>query len=690
VNICQGQLLSFTANPVNGGVNPDWQWLLNGNLAGTNSAVFSSSGFVNGDIVSVIMTSSYACPANSTATSGSQTVNVGTLLTPSVTISATPAGTICQGQLLTLTAQPVNGGVNPQYTWFVNGIQVFAGADTYAANNLQTGDQVTVILNSDAPCATPAQATSAAYAVQTTNGTSVSVNISANPSTSVCPGDTVTLWANGINAGQNPSWQWYVNGTPAGITTQTYTFNPQNGDAVSVQLIPDTLCPQPALPVSSLWIAQVSLPLTPSVSIVQNPSGTVCEGSLLTFTLTELNQGNTPQYNWTVNGISVAQGSTYNSSNLQNGDILGVVMNSSAPCATPLSAQDNLTISTIPVVTPSVTITSNPIGPYCDGVPVTFTANPVNGGPIPGYQWFVNQTGTISAADTFTVFNLSNGDQVSVQMFSSAPCAMPVTVTSPLIMIQIAPPLGVLLVGDTLICRGEKVDLLAEATGGDGNYDYTWTNSGTALSTQTIYPFTSTAIGVSVSDGCGSAAATDALNLTVIPGITAGYSYTPGSPDIFNNNVTLEDQSVPVAQSGFWQFGILGNYSGLATQIVFPGAGTYPFTYTVMDAYGCADSVYGEIWIRDVQACYVPEAFTPNGDDLNEVFEPSLTNYDGYEMDIFGVWGQSVYYTGDSKPWDGTDKSGKPVPQGVYVYRIRLYAEGSEDKILTGRVSVIR
>lgn len=690
LNICQGQTLTFTASPVNGGTNPTYQWFVNGNPVGTNSGVYSSTTFSNGDIVSVTMSTSYACPTAPSVSSATQTINVGSTVVPGVSMSASPAGTLCQGQLLSLTAVPVNGGTNPQYTWFVNGIQVFAGADTYAANNLQTGDVVTVTLSSNAPCANPVQSTSAGYSVQMTTGIPVSVSISSNPANAICPGSSVTLTANAVNGGQSPSWQWFVNGLPAGSNSQTYTYNPSNGDAVTVQLTPDTICPLPAQPISAIWTAQVNPSLTPSVNIVQNPSGTACEGSLLSFSLTELNQGTSPQYNWTVNGVSVSQTSTFSSNTLQNGDIVGITLSSSAPCASPLTVQDNLTINMIPIVTPSVTITSNPPGPYCDGVPVTFTAIPVNGGPIPGYQWFINQTATITSADTFTVSTLTNGDQISVQMFSSAPCAVPFTASSPVIQIQIAPPLSISLTGDTLICLGEKADLTAQAGGGDGNYSYIWSNNTGNLPTQTIYPISSTTISVIVADGCGSTPATDALTITVIPGITAGYGYTPVSPDIFNNTVTLQDQSSPSAQIGFWNFGSLGAYSGTDLSIIFPSAGVYPFVYTVSDAFGCRDSVNGEIIIKDVQTFYIPEAFTPNGDGVNELFAPAVTNYDGYEMDIFGVWGQPIYHTGDSKPWDGTDSSGKQVQQGVYVYRIRLFAEGSEDRVVNGRVSVLR
>jgi gliding motility-associated-like protein len=67
--ICENESATFFALPLNGGSAPGYQWNVNGSPEGTNSNSFTSTTFSDGDIVTCVMTSSYACPLNSPVTS---------------------------------------------------------------------------------------------------------------------------------------------------------------------------------------------------------------------------------------------------------------------------------------------------------------------------------------------------------------------------------------------------------------------------------------------------------------------------------------------------------------------------------------------------------------------------------------------------------------------------------------------
>ncbi len=79
VNICAGSPVTFTATPINGGVAPVYQWMVNGNNSGTNTSTYTSSAFADGDIVSCLMTSNAACATPVSATSNSITLKVNLL-----------------------------------------------------------------------------------------------------------------------------------------------------------------------------------------------------------------------------------------------------------------------------------------------------------------------------------------------------------------------------------------------------------------------------------------------------------------------------------------------------------------------------------------------------------------------------------------------------------------------------------
>ena len=164
--ICTGTNVTFTATPTNGGT-PSYQWKVNGVNAGTNSSTFQSSTLVNGDVVTVVMTSSLACANPTTATSNTITMVVTGTVAPSVSIAAAPGNTICTGTNVTFTATPTNGGT-PSYQWKVNGVNAGTNSNTFQSSTLVNGDAVTVVMTSSLACANPATATSNAITMVVT------------------------------------------------------------------------------------------------------------------------------------------------------------------------------------------------------------------------------------------------------------------------------------------------------------------------------------------------------------------------------------------------------------------------------------------------------------------------------------------------------------------------------------------
>ena len=84
----------------------------------------------------------------------------------------------------------------------------------------------------------------------------------------------------------------------------------------------------------------------------------------------------------------------------------------------------------------------------------------------------------------------------------------------------------------------------------------------------------------------------------------------------------------------------------------------------------CADSVYRTIRVEQLDSFGMGDAFSPNGDGLNDTYYVPVTNLSGvrsFHMDIYDRWGQLVYTSDDvTQGWDGKYK-GTPQPEGVYV-----------------------
>lgn len=84
---------------------------------------------------------------------------------------------------------------------------------------------------------------------------------------------------------------------------------------------------------------------------------------------------------------------------------------------------------------------------------------------------------------------------------------------------------------------------------------------------------------------------------------------------------------------------------------------------------------------------YIPSAFTPNGDGLNDTFGVKGEGIRNYHIYIYNRWGEKLFEsTNPKQQWDGT-YGGQPAQQGVYTYQ--LFASGIESKGKTGIVTLV-
>jgi gliding motility-associated-like protein len=84
---------------------------------------------------------------------------------------------------------------------------------------------------------------------------------------------------------------------------------------------------------------------------------------------------------------------------------------------------------------------------------------------------------------------------------------------------------------------------------------------------------------------------------------------------------------------------------------------------------------------------FIPNAFSPNGDGINDLFQAKGENFQLTQMLIYNRWGEQVYRS-NTPYWDGRIK-GKKAQQGVYFYLISYKDALEEQKQLKGTVSVI-
>ncbi|MCS6819426.1 MAG: ASPIC/UnbV domain-containing protein, partial [Chitinophagales bacterium] len=163
--------------------------------------------------------------------------------------------------------------------------------------------------------------------------------------------------------------------------------------------------------------------------------------------------------------------------------------------------------------------------------------------------------------------------------------------------------------------------------------------------------------------------------------------YLPLNPIDFSDTVLCKGNSIKVALSGYnsvlWSDGAADSVRN------FDKDGEY--RVRVQNVCG-----YAEDTIRILQGscdCILsmPDAFTPNGDNINDLFGPMYDcEPDEYEIKIFNRWGECIFQTTQlSENWDGTYKS-RDVPTGVYTYFVRYRNGAKKPNIIEGRVLLLR
>jgi alpha-tubulin suppressor-like RCC1 family protein len=417
--ICSGQNVNYTA-----GTGALYQFQINGvnQAVASPLAQASYSSLANGDIVSVIVSTSQGCTA--TATYAAITVNSS----PIVTLSSSDVDLdICVGDAVTLTGSGANS-----YEFFINGNSqgTPSAVNTFNTTSLANNSNVTVV-GSSSGCA----ATSNSLTFTVHNYPIVSVSNSGG--NEICVGENVNITVLGAN-----NYQFLVNGNPVGpfSATNTYTDPLNNGDVVSVN--GETFgCISNAS--SSITFSVNTYPTITAVS--SDADNVICLNELVTLTTS-----GAATYTYNLNGspMQSAAATTFSTVDLIDGDVLSVTgFNGDCP-----SAPSSFTF-TVNSMNLDLSVSASSL--ICAGESVTFTAT---GADL--YMFYVNGTsqGALSPTATFTSSNLTNLDEVTYTGYSTS--TMCTQLYQDYIVMNVLDQPVVTPLSSLTICAGDSVILV--------------------------------------------------------------------------------------------------------------------------------------------------------------------------------------------------------------------------------------
>ena len=425
-----------------------------------------------------------------------------------------------------------------------------------------------------------------------------------------------------------------------------------------------------------------------ALSVTASSDQTICINGSATISAT--GAGGTSPYTFTWDNALVGNGP--HTVNPAANTCYNVTITDDNGCTAAAGDQVCITIN------PPLTLTVSNDTLVCPGSSVTFDAivSGGDGGPY-NYVWTNSAGATVSTTTTMTS-NSATPDVFCVTVTDG--CTTPSV--NDCVTLSHAPVPTPDFVGDNLSgCYPVPVTFTNNTNPtdvasvvwsfGDGNTSTQTTGVSNQYTTPGCYDVT---LQVTSITGCtNSTTLNDYICVFDYP--DANFGASPQPTDLFNSEVNFVNLSSGDVVDFNWDFAGLGNSTTSNPSFVFPSdnPGTYPVTLIVTNADGCTDTIQQDVIINGIFTLYVPNAFTPDGDNINDILTPMGDGLaaEGYEFTIFNRWGEIIFSsTSFGTGWDGTE-NGLKCKNDVYVWKIKaksVYDDSRHEKI--GSVTLIR
>ncbi len=670
--LCEGNTLSFNTNVIyNGGAtSATYNWV------GANNFVSTDKNPLATNIVP-IMTGNYTVTVTdnllcSQTASVSVTVNAKPLINPGINQS------VCSGKSILLSATGGNS-----YSWN-NGVTqgvsfIPATTATYTVtgtdnNNCSNTASVIVTMN-NLPALTTIGDTIC-------NGDIASISAS---------GANTYAWSNNLGSGNsktvNPliSMTYTVTGTDINNCSNTANVIVKVNNLPSVTAIGDTICDGEVASISASGANTYAW----SNNLGSGNSKTVNPLKSITYTVTGTDNNKCSN---TANAIVIL----YSPSTFSTfGDTIcyGETATISASGAKTYVWSNNLGSGNSKTVNPFASVTYTVTGTYnnkCSNS--AYVVVRVNGLPVvsaTGNTICEGENTSISARGAITYVwsnNLGNGNSKTVNPNSKTTYTVTGTdanfcsnTANAIVIVYDLP--DVIAKGGS-ICNGKAITISVS-----GAKSYIWSHGLGNGDSKTVNPISTSTYTVTGKDNNNCSNSDNAI-VIVNDSIKAGISVVSDKV-IANNPVQFTDKSVN-ASSWKWNFGDGSNLSSEQNPLhVFNRDGDFIVTLLVSSSKNCQEDTTLVIHVTAAPSIFVPSAFSPNKDGINDVFL-ILGEFKTMDIQIFNQWGLQVFSSqSQNLGWDGTYK-GIDQPEGNYTFVIRIVNKVGYEVYMNGMITLLR
>jgi gliding motility-associated-like protein len=473
----------------------------------------------------------------------------------------------------------------------------------------------------------------------------------------------------------NPTYTY----TTAGTYTVTLIANP--GSCSDTSTITVTVAPGPA---------------------VNFVAPAVCLGFQSAFTdQSNISSGTITNWSWNFGVGSL----TNDTSNVQNPNYTYTSAGIYTVTLTCTSNNGCVSIQSVPVTVNALPTANFSSTLVCQGTQTPFTDLSIAGtGNITNWSWNFGDASAISTTQNPThIYPNDSTYNVSLIVTNSAGCidtvTLPATVASNPVVIFTADTFA----GCPTLCVNFQ-DLSTIASGsitgwswnfGDGSSSSVLQNPNHCYSQTGTYTVTLTTVS---NDACTTTLTIPDM-ITVYPVPHASFTATPMITTILSPTFDFTDLSTGNPVQWQWNFGDPSTLSDTDniqnTSYTYSAeyGDSYPVNLMVTNQYGCMDDTTITVIVEPDFAFFIPNAFTPDGDGINDGFYGKGYGIKKYELWIFDRWGNMIFTTNDiNEAWDGSvqGSNGEIVQIDVYVWKVALTDVFDKKHKYIGHVSVIK
>ncbi len=661
-----------------------YDWNFNGGDAtGVGAGPYTVSWPAAGDQEVTLTVTEAGC----TSPVATQTVTVeAPLPAPEITCATTSTS-------IAFSWPPVPGAADYQ----VNGPAGQLDGTTYTISGLAPGDEVTIEVVAIGTGACGNSAAMATCIAQDCPPLTASLD---GPAT-ICLGESAVLDLTVEAATSGPftiaySQNGELNQTTVPGGASTLEFDLSDTTTFEIVSITDESLPDCSYPGSAALTvlvnepAEAGLPLDPAL---------LCAGADSVVTLAALLEGADPGGSWTETSENPSQGAAFDpatgtfnpAAQAPGAYTFRYTLSGGAPCPE-ASAEVEVVVAPNPVADagPDQELTCN-MGMVSIGGSGTST------GPGISYEWASPDTSIVIGDPNLSMTEVSQGGTYLLTVTNEQGC----TATDEVVVsADFAVPVGsVSFSGISCFQANDGFIRIDSVAGGTPPYEYAL-NDG-AFSTQTLYaPLSPDTYDLTIRDanGCFSTLQFDLSDEPEELIVTLTTNQEADPPTIERgDSLLLEAVFNPgvVLDTILWQPDSIG--SGNSTSVWVDPLATTSYMVTIIDENGCSDSDDLTVFVQKNLNVYIPSAFSPDGDQINDVFYiqagPQVKEIK--EFAVFNRWGESVIALSNFQPndpaqgWDGRYR-GKMMNPGVFVYFAEVEFQDGSVEIFKGDVLLVR